>query len=104
MFSIKGEYMLSFSELEVDLRQLAEYYVGELDEWELRREGRDYYMLVVPQDPYILEDAFAYKAIGRMLDFIWGTYNQEFCTVSFEATITEEDTDLPYFCLKLKGH
>ena len=96
--------MLNFSNLEVDLRQLAEYYVGELDEWELRQEGREYYMLVVPQDPYILEDAFSYKAIGHMLDFIRGVYNQEFSSCNFEVCMTGETTELPYFCLKLKVH
>ena len=96
--------MLSFSELEVDLQQLAEYYVGELDEWDLIRGGRDYYMLVIPHDPYILIDAYSYKAIDKMLNFICGTYIQEFRWANYVTSVTMETTELPYFCFKLEGY
>ena len=96
--------MLSFSELEADLRQLAEHYVGELDTWEFIREGRDYYMLVVPQDPYILADPYSYRAIDKMLDFVCSAYVQEFRWADYVASVTMETTELPYFCFKLGGY
>ena len=104
MFSIKGEYMLSINELGQELREVVEFYTGELEDWELRREGRDFYLLVIPYNPEVLAIAYSYKAIGRMVGFISEAYAQEFRSVDFVVAFTGEDTELPYFCLKLKGY
>ena len=96
--------MLNFSDLEDDLRQLSEYYVGDLDVWDFSNDEKDYYMLVIPQDPSTLADPYSFKAIDKMLDCIWGVYQDEFRSVNYISSATMEATDLPYFYIKLKGY
>ena len=96
--------MLNLSDLEDDLRQLAEHYVGGLDVWEFTKEGKDYHMVCIPQDPTTLKDAYSFKAINRMLDFIRMGYPHEIKWANYVSSATMETTDLPYFYIKLEGY
>ena len=96
--------MLSFKELDQGLREVVEFYAGELEVWELRREDGDFYLLVIPKSPEVLENSFAFRSVDKLVDCIRDSYRQEFFYVGYESAITGEDTELPYFCLKLKGY
>ena len=96
--------MLNFIDLEDDLHQLVEHYLGDLDVWEFTQEGNCYFMVVMPQDPTTLENAYSFKAIDKMLDLIRTAYPQEIKRANYVSAATMEDTDLPYFYIKLEEY
>ena len=95
--------MLSFIELEVGLRMITMLYIGRIKGWEFRKEGSDYYMLVIPEDPMLLADPYAYRQVDKLLDYICVAYEKEIRWAQYEVSITNEITELPYFCFKLEG-